>query len=314
MIGRELGGRMKVELSDRNRSSEMTTVKSLPIPGFSRLALLLLAAACLLPGLAAAAQEPGEFIRLADGDDGKARSLQVALARYVDDRGRRVDLVSAVHVADREYFHDLQERFDRYESVLYELVGDPDGGAEPSAGVGLSLVGLLQGGMKNVLGLAFQLEEIDYGRANFVHADMTSAELSDSMTARNETWLGTFMQMWAASSLAQSASSKSPEAAMLQVLFSSDRQAAFKRVMAESLVDQQSVLEVLGGDQGSVLITERNRKALSVLERELAGGARRLAIFYGAGHMPDFHRRLVAEHGFALIDIEWVDAWRLTDG
>lgn len=288
-------------------SDKLTNLASPRFPGWVMLLAVLL---LTLPALA---QQPSEFIRMAEGDDGRDRALQVALARYGDEQGRTVDLVSAVHVADRDYFADLQRRFDSYDRVLYELVGDPDGEGERSAGVGMGLVSLLQGGMKDALGLAFQLDELDYDRDHFVHADMTSAEFADSMKTREESWFGTFMQLWAASTVAQSRSSKPPEAALLRVLLADDRQATLKRVMAESLVEQQQVLEILASEDGSVLITERNRKALSVLDRELEGGARRLAIFYGAGHMPDFHRRLVADHGFEFRSVEWLDAWNLDE-
>lgn len=289
----------------------MNAIPIFRCPYARQLAGCALLVAGLLLCFEATARGPEEFIRLAGAEDGKPRALQVALAHYVDDQGRQLDLVSAVHVADREYFVDLQRRFDDYDIVLYELVGSPDGGGERPSGTGMGLVSLLQGGMKDALGLAFQLDEIDYDRPNFVHADMTSVEFADSMKDREETWLGTFMQLWAASAVMQSRSSKPPEAALLKVLLADDRQAALKRVMAESLVEQQQVLEVLAGEEGSALITERNRKALSVLESELADGARRLALFYGAGHMPDFHRRLTGEYGFKLERFEWLDAWEL---
>lgn len=263
-----------------------------------------------IAGSVAAVEPPASFIRLADDADGAPAALQVVVARYLDDRGRNLDLVGAVHVADREYFVELNRRFANYDTVLYELVGDPDGGGGP-ASPGMALVGLLQGGMKDALGLAFQLDEIDYGRANFVHADMTPAEFSASMAERNESMVGTFVQMWAVSSAAQAAGTQPPEAALLRILLASDRQLALKQTLAESLVDQQMLLNALAGKNGSTLITERNRKALAVLERELASGANRLALFYGAGHMPDFHRRLTAEHGFRLENLEWVDAWDL---
>jgi hypothetical protein len=270
-----------------------------PVPFF----LLL-----IWPALASS-EVPDSFMRLTEGDDAKPRALQVALAQYRDGQGRTLDLVGAIHVADREYFEDLQDRFDDYDVVLYEMVGDPGGTGGPPASIGLNLVGLLQGGMKDALGLAFQLEEIDYDRSNFVHADMTPAEFSDSMKRREESWTGTFLQLWAASAISQNAPSQ--QAHLLKVLFAKDRQMALKRMMAESLVDQAHVLEVLADEDGSVLITERNRKALSVLERELDRGARDLALFYGAGHLPDFHRRLTAEYGFKLRNVEWLDAWEL---
>lgn len=272
-----------------------------------RLALVLL---CLLFSGWTAAQVPESFMRLAEDAEGRPQALQVALAHYRDDQGRTLHLVGAVHVADRTYFKDLERRFDDYDVVLYEMVGDPAGGERP-AGTGLNLVGLLQGGMKDALGLAFQLEEIDYDRDHFVHADMTATEFSDSMKSRDESWTGTFMQLWAASAVTQSPAAQ--QAQLLRLLFADDRQLALKRVMAESMVDQARVLEVLADEDGSVLITERNRKALSVLEREFDEGASNVALFYGAGHLPDFHRRLTGEYGFELETIEWLDAWNLAE-
>ncbi|RFF27922.1 MULTISPECIES: hypothetical protein [unclassified Wenzhouxiangella] len=271
---------------------------------------LLLGAACFVAATVHA-QVPDSFMRLAEDAEGDPQSLQVALAHYRDQQGRTLHLVGAIHVADRSYFKDLQRRFDDYEVVLYEMVGDPDGKGERPAGTGLNLVGLLQGGMKDALGLAFQLEEIDYDRPNFVHADMTATEFSDSMTSRNESWMGTFMQMWAASTVSQDAAKQ--QAQVLRVLFASDRQLALKRMMAESMIDQARVMEVLADEDGSVLITERNRKALTVLGDELDDGASNVALFYGAGHLPDFHRRLDDEFGFELQNIEWLDAWDLGD-
>lgn len=277
-----------------------------------RLGTSLLLALALLAG-AVHAQVPDSFMRIAEDEAGRPQALQVALAHYRDDRGRSLHLVGAIHVADREYFQSLQPRFETYDAVLYELVGDPDGGGERPSGTGLNLIGLMQGGMKDALGLAYQLEEIDYDRPNFVHADMTGAEFSESMKVRNESWLGTFLQLWMASAVAQENAPASPEAELLRVLLAEDKQLALKRMMARSMIDQAQVLEVLAGENGSVLITERNRKALEVMEREIESGARSLALFYGAGHLPDFHRRLTGDYGFELDAVEWLDAWNLDD-
>ncbi len=273
---------------------------------------MLVVVTVLLISTGLQAQAPEHFLRLANGEHGQPRALEVALVHYQDSAGRTLDLLSAVHVADQEYFAALEARFDRYDAVLYELVGDPDGRGDHTSAPGLGLIGWLQGGMKNAMGLAFQLEEIDYRRRNFVHADMTGEELAASMAERGESWLGTFTRLWAASALTQNQSG-SAESALLAALLAPDRQSAIKRVMAESMVEQQQLFELLANDKGSALITERNRRALQVLERELADGAQTLAIFYGAGHMPDFHRRVTAEYGFVPVRVEWVEAWNLVD-
>lgn len=273
--------------------------------------LVLIAALLMSAGLQA--QVPEHFLRLASDGQGQPRALEVAMVQYRDAAGRTLDLLSAVHVADRQYFAMLDARFERYDVVLYELVGDPDGTGDRASSPGLGLIGLLQGGMKNAMGLAFQLDEIDYRRRNFVHADMTGEELASSMAERGESWLGTFTRLWAASALTREKASGSAESALLIALFAPDRQAAIKRVMAESMVEQQHLFELLASNKGSALITERNRRALQMLERELAGGAQTLAIFYGAGHMPDFHRRVTGEYGFEPVRVEWVEAWNLVD-
>ncbi|MBY6204776.1 hypothetical protein [Halomonas denitrificans] len=275
--------------------------------------LLLLPAAPLL----AEGTEPAEpvFLRVSETAEGAPDALQVAVAGYRAEDGTRLDLVGAVHVADEAYFEALNRSFDDYDVVLYELVGDPDAAAsarDRSTDRNLSAVGFLQGGMKDVLGLAFQLDEIDYDRDHFVHADMTAEEFSASMEARNESMLGMLFRAWIAG-MAQQTPDASAQAQvdLLKILLADDRQLALKRMFARQLATEQDVLEAMSGPEGSTLITERNRKALDVLERERASGHRRIALFYGAGHFPDFHRRLVADHGFEPVDLRWLDAWRL---
>ncbi len=64
----------------------------------------------------------------------------------------------------------------------------------------------------------------------------------------------------------------------------------------------------------NTLIKGRNRKAFEVLSRELAAGKRKIAVFYGAGHLSDMGQRL--ENDFGLTDqpaqTKWLTAWDLT--
>ncbi|MEM1081634.1 MAG: hypothetical protein AAGH65_08645, partial [Pseudomonadota bacterium] len=126
--------------------------------------------------LAARAWAEPTFIRLHDSEQAEASSLQVSIARYQHPDGVELDLISAVHVGDEAYFEALNRRFTRYDRVLYELVtNDPDADMQ-SASPAFSMIGLMQGGMKDALGLSYQLDVIDYSAANFVHADMTVEE------------------------------------------------------------------------------------------------------------------------------------------
>lgn len=280
----------------------MTAVFRFAIP--LCLGLLLAAAAPL------SAAEPS-FLRLDRSDAGEPRALQVAVATYRSSAGVELDVVGAVHVADRGYFEALDVRFDGYDRVLYELVGEP-GRATAPASAAPSLISMLQGGMKDAMGLAFQLDEIDYDRPHFVHADMTGTEFRDSMRDRNESMASQFMKAWAKGMAEQARGNLAgSELGLLRVLLADDRQLALKRMMADQLADQLILIDALSDETGSTLITERNRKALAVLDAEIESGAKNLALFYGAGHLPDFHKRLVDGRGFELVGIEWLDAWDL---
>ncbi|MCA1778147.1 MAG: hypothetical protein LC637_01830 [Xanthomonadaceae bacterium] len=271
-------------------------------------ALLWLCLAVTAPFAWSADQET--FIRLVRDGHGQPAALQVAIAGYRAPGGDRVDLVSAVHVADRAYFQELSRRFDEYDTVLYELVGEP---GQVSAQAGSpSLVSMFQGGMTEALGLAFQLDEIDYQRPNMLHADLTAREFSESMRQRGESIIGLLFKSWALSVAdPQRGTVRRPEVSLLRVLLADDRQLALKRLMAEQLADTSQLLELLSDEQGSTLITVRNRRALDVLDSRLGRPSQKIAIFYGAGHMPDLDRVMRTELGFRPTSRTWVQAWDL---
>ena len=100
---------------------------------------------------------------------------------------------------------------------------------------------------------------------------------------------------------------------MFSLLFGSgpQRQLKLRRLMAEQFSDMEVLSAAFGGEEGSSLITDRNTAALDVLRRRIARGDRRIAIFYGAGHMEDFDRRLQADFGLQPGDTAWVEAWDL---
>ncbi|MDT8409456.1 MAG: hypothetical protein RQ741_07640 [Wenzhouxiangellaceae bacterium] len=266
-------------------------------------------AAALQAGPAIAADGIDQFVRVARDPGGEPRALEIAIARYGDANGTIVDLVGAVHVADRDYFKALDRRFADYDAVLYELVGEPDAMVS-GAGASTSMIGLLQGGMKDALGLSFQLDEIDYRQPNLVHADLTGPEFSASMASRGESLAGLMFKAWAAT-LADSGNPAGQQGSLLKLLFAQDRQLALKRLFAAQLADQMRLLDSLSSGQGSTLITVRNQRALEELSAQIKRGHDKLAIFYGAGHMPDLAGRLEAEFGMRHQSTGWLQAWDL---
>jgi len=207
-----------------------------------------------------------------------------------------VDLVGAVHIGDAAYYHKLNRRFEDYDAVLFELVAPEGTVVERGRGTSNTHpLGALQNGMKNLLALEHQLEQVDYTKPNFVHADMSPDELLQAMKDRNEGFLQMYMRLLGQTVAQQSelaAQGESPDVALMFALFAEDRPRRLKTVLAKQLANTEQLLTSFGGEEGSVLITERNKIALKVLKEQLAAGKKRLAIFYGAGHLADMDGRL----------------------
>lgn len=263
-------------------------------------------------------KEKFSFLRLTKDADGEPLALEAAIVRYVpasgEPQGLYVDLVSAIHVADGGYYEDLNKRFRDYDAVLYELVA-PEGTRVPKGGVERdSMVSMLQGGMTGVLGLTFQLDEVDYTIKNLIHADMSPEEFSQSMKDRGESAMSIFFRMMAEGFAQQARDpTRINDTKLIAALFSANREHDLKVFMAEQFAELDSMMGVFGGKDGSTLVTERNKKALVVLRREIDGGQRRLAIFYGAGHMTDLGQRLERDFGLRRESVTWIPAWDLSD-
>jgi hypothetical protein len=259
----------------------------------------------------------GKYIRLMRDDKGRPLALQTAIVRFVADdearKGLEVDLVAAVHIGEKSYYEELNKQFGGYDALLYELVA-PEGTRVPKGGAKSNHpVSRLQTGMKNLLDLDFQLDHIDYQSENFVHADMSPDSFSKSMDERGESIWALVFRMLGQSMAEQNKGEKSVDAELLLALFDKNRALALKRVLAEQFEDLEGMMSAFNGPDGSTLITERNKRALEVLGKEIASGKKRLAIFYGAGHMPDMARRLIADFKLKPARENWVTAWDLHD-
>jgi hypothetical protein len=263
-----------------------------------------------------AAEEP-KFIRLKRDDERRPLAMETAVVHYKAESrpGVQVDLVGAVHVGDKSYYDDLNTLFATYDVVLYELVA-PEGTRVPKGGrKGPSThpVGALQDGMSTVLELSHQLACVDYTQANFVHADMSPDEFSKAMADRGESFFQLFLRLMG-TGIAQNASGAggTSDAALLLALFSKDRALKLKTIMAEQFESLEGHMAALDGPEGSTIITERNKRCFAVLDKQLAEGKnKKIAIFYGAGHLPDMERRLLADYGFQRTGESWLTAWKL---
>ena len=308
-----------------------------------RLACLMVPLAALGCGPAADAQQAGggpatvaetpeqaeltkAWVRILRDEAQGPLAMQTAIVRFVPaeeydpnaepgDYEHYVDLVGAVHIGDHGYYDGLNRRFRDYDAVLYELVAAK--GTVVPRGRGTSNshpLGALQNAMKSMLEVEHQLEQVDYTRPNFVHADLSPAEFMQSMDDRDESFIELYFRIMGASLAQQSeqaAVGESPELELMAALLSEERARRIKIILAKQFESMESMMLALSGPQGSTLITERNTRALDVLEEQLGEGRERLAIFYGAGHLSDMKDQLEKRFDMRPVSCEWLDAWDL---
>lgn len=267
-------------------------------------------------------EEPKEnFIRVVRDDKGVPQSMDTGIASYVPADGKRpgvvIDLIGAVHVGDKAYYDELNKKFEEYEVLLYELVAPPNTKIPKGAKSGSAHpVAALQSGMKSMLGLEHQLECIDYTKANFVHADMSPEEFAKSMKDRGESFTQMFFRAIGAG-MAQQAAGKqgTSDFDIISALFAKNRTQKLKLVMAGQFEDLDSQASLFDGPDGSTILTERNRKAFEVLAKQLDEGKKKIGVFYGAAHLPDMDKRLLADFGMKRNgELGWVKAWDLGEG
>ena len=81
--------------------------------------------------------------------------------------------------------------------------------------------------------------------------------------------------------------------------------------MAEQFETLEGAMDALEGPHGSTIVSERNKVALKRLAEQIAAGKKKIAIFYGAGHMNDLEKRLVADFHLRRGTTDWLTAWKL---
>jgi len=313
----------------------------------------------------------GRFTRFEE--DATGARLQTGVGSYRNRDGVMVDLIGAIHIADKAYYERLNRRFTRYDAVLYEMVGgsrekrmqwrsararveaarSPRAGADPgalkpersnesrteasgkqredkvaeedlrlvleadreqAASGSLAWVHPLYQTIEKSLGLTGQMSGIDYSRKNFVHADMTLAEFAAMQKEKDES----FLTLWWKSVVVQAVRPQdAPEQpgllAIMESLCRQEGSAGLRRIAARTFGSLEGVLSGLESEDGTVILTERNKVALEVLARQIKLGKRNLAIFYGAAHLADMEKRLLSA-GFVRSGGEWFNAWEMPQG
>lgn len=274
---------------------------------------LVLILSCLIASPRAEEAPPPEFIRVEETDS--ATRLQTAVVRFTKGEAA-VELIGAVHIADRRYYEALARRFEGYEALLYEGIGgdrpaappaeESEEAAPPAAPAAKGKLDGLHAAYDAAaewLGLSYQMKVIDYRQANFVHADLSAEEFAALQAERGESLLGFVLQ---AGREKTAKPVKEPSSLKLLVSLVRGDKSGLKRELVHTLGAGDDQVAALAGD--NVIIGDRNAKCLRVLDREVLAGKKTLGIFYGAAHFPDMEKRLVAD-GWTRAGTEWLTAW-----
>jgi hypothetical protein len=262
----------------------------------------------------AANQKTPEFVRFVEDGKGGGR-LEAAVVTYRNARGVTVHLVSALHVGEKSYYEGLTKTFRGYDAVLYELI-KPKGSDVPRPGVKSGgAVSSLQRFLKDTLELEFQLDSIDYSARNFVHADLDAETFFELQEERGESLL-TLMFRSMLSEMQRQGQGKGARPItifdLLAAMNSPDSARQYKLLLARQFQDIEAQMSGLEGEQGTVIVTERNKAALKVLKETIAAGKKNVGVFYGAGHMRGLEDALLGPMGFRRTAIEWRVAWDMT--
>ena len=257
--------------------------------------------------LLAAAASAGDFIRV-DEDETNAR-LQTAITRYEKD-GESIELIGAVHIADKAYYQALTTRFTRYDALLFEMIGgekfaqhEAPVEGQPAAGEkDFSGLRKIYDMIASFLALTGQAGSIDYTTKNFVHADLTNREFEEMQKDRGESLIGFALK---AGKLDPDAKNQPDPAKLLKAMLSGSSNLV-KLEIVHTLGHGDDQIAAFAGE--SVIITDRNQRCLGVMKKQLAAGHKQLGIFYGAAHFPDMEKHLL-ELGFKRTTQEWLTAW-----
>ena len=298
----------------------------------------LAATAILTCTPAPAAEAPArDYVRyIGDDKRGKLQTVIVTMKKG----GVQVELIGAVHVADPDYYKALTKLFTGYEELLFELVDgqkmkhDLEGkpapktakeGVPPAPGTfpdddeadtaapkdrnpAFKIISLLMHGFGNYFHLQYQTDGIDYHTKNFVHADVSMDEFVRLQADKGESFVDLIRKAIEAQLEVGSDRNAEPKGSQLLLALLGDS-SGLKVAMARQLAAADELVSVMEKeDGGSVIITERNKKALSVLDREVAAGRTNLGIFYGAAHLSEMETEM-EKKGYHRTGERWMNAW-----
>ncbi len=176
--------------------------------------------------------------------------------------------------------------------------------------------GGIQSSLAKALGLAFQLDAMDYDQPSFRSSDLAMDQVQRALDAEGadleviETLAGTSL-------LGDVATLMLRLIQVADVFLDGAIADTVKVVLIEMMGDPEMMemsLDQMGPGLNKVIVGDRNQKVVDdvkvILEREPT--VKSIAIFYGAAHMPDLARRLSEQLGYeASGEVAWHTAFEV---
>lgn len=280
---------------------------------------------------------PASYMQVVRSNSGPLQ-LQIALRelRPAKRSGPAIWLVAVSHIGETNYYAAVQKHLDARTLVLFEGVSDRHArhssdsrdaprlsNNELMKGEDDSAQSSLQSTLASSLGLAFQLNAIDYDRPHFQNSDLTIRQMQALLAEGGQTQgpVGSGKSDDQLSDLVGIMDGSSVLGAILhagvKLIGSSPKLQALTKV---------AVVELFGNLEGDfsqspamppamkrlidVLIQGRNRVVVDDLKAELPKLRRAdsVAVFYGAGHMHDLEARIRTELNYRPAHQLWLTA------
>lgn len=277
--------------------------------------------------------EVAPYIRINRSTNGTIE-LQTAIRKFspLKGKGAEIWLVAVTHIGETNYYRIIQGYLNARSLVLYEGVSNRPQGtrklqenalAQPrNSRLAKKEYSTLQEIMAGSLGLAFQLDEIDYFGPNFKNCDLSIKEIETILSEKRPEPEKRSAGEAEFKKLIEISSGEGLYGILMGVVFkfigsSPKLKALVKLGLIETLgridndITQWDGLPEGMRDLITVLIHERNKAILTSLKKELIKFKKNdsIAILYGAGHMPDIERRLRDDFNYKPDGQVWLSAF-----
>jgi len=168
----------------------------------------------------------------------------------------------------------------------------------------------IQTKLAEALGLSFQLSVMDYNQSSWRNSDMTIDQVQAKMAESGANADALFK-------LLDGSSLSGRIAGFILGIVKANPQLALmtKVMMVETLANADEVIESQAKNTGmssfmKVIVHDRNEAVFADLEKVLLDEPhiKSVAIFYGAGHLPDMEERLITKFGYTFESQIWFPA------